>query len=850
MRFKHKFQILKPFAEIYSQSAAGQPHPALLNDLKNSLRSLQRGMLLLTSLILSTVAGAAGDLPSISGDPFDVLDPEEAFVIDVVDTQPTSVAINFAIEEGYYLYRKKISVEAAQPGLDIITTESAPGIETEDEFFGKTEIYRNSTDIIARFNAPESTSGTPATAKIKLHYQGCADIGICYPPQEKVLSISIPAANGNTSPGSTPGQGNATPDDSNLTRNDSASALSEGNSTPGSSPLSVTDKLASLLGDDEPELLPPDIAFVPSVGTQVNDTLPVRFAIEEGYYLYKDKISATLIDADGAQIRQVSLQKGKLKDDAYFGRVEVFRNSTEATLLLENISKTTSATLSVNYQGCADIGVCFPPQTTTLPVSLLPVAAISTSAAAPIKIAEAKTVAAVSNTSVSSTAVPQSEQDRLASTLSTSSIWIIIATFFGLGLLLAFTPCVFPMVPILSSLIVGQGDSITTKKAFALSLTYVLAMALTYTIAGVIVGLSGENIQVWFQNPWVLSGFALLFVLLSLSMFGFYELQMPNAIQQKLNGLSNNAEGGTFIGAGIMGFLSALIVGPCVTAPLVGALIFIANTGDALVGGAALFALSMGMGAPLLIIGASCGKLLPKSGAWMNATKAVFGVLLLALAIWMLSRIMPASITMALSATLLIVSGIYLGATDALSPGVSGWRKLSKGMGLVVLVYGMTLLVGAVSGGHSLLKPLQGMFAAGGSGGSDSSGNSDSAHAGELAFQRIRSVDELQQVVASAAQNQQTVMLDFYADWCISCKEMEAFTFTDQGVQQRLKNTVLIQADVTENNSDDKALLKKFGLFGPPGIIFYAPDGTEIEPARMVGFMSADKFSAHLDRFL
>jgi thiol:disulfide interchange protein DsbD len=431
-----------------------------------------------------------------------------------------------------------------------------------------------------------------------------------------------------------------------------------------------------------------------------------------------------------------------------------------------------------------------------------------------------------------------SEQDQIAQTLAAGDTWLIVLSFFGAGLLLAFTPCVFPMIPILSGIVVGQGEDITTRKAFTLSVVYVLAMALTYTVVGVLVGLSGESIQAWFQNPWVLSVFAAIFVLLSLSMFGFYELQMPNSIQSRLTEISNSQQGGTLVGVGIMGFLSALIVGPCVTAPLVGALIYIAQTGDAVLGGLALFALSLGMGVPLVAIGTSAGKLLPRAGAWMDAVKAVFGVLLLAVGIWMLERILPTAVTMALWGMLLIVSAIYMGALEPVSETASGWRRLWKGGGLVLMVYGALMLVGAAAGGKDVLQPLKGVVAAG-------SGAAE-AH---LTFKPVKGIADLERELEIAQAQNRTVMLDFYADWCTSCKEMEKYTFTDPQVHQALANTVVLQTDVTANDELDQALMKRFGIFGPPAILFFGPQGEERRSYRVVGFVPADKFAEHVRRF-
>ena len=598
--------------------------------------------------------------------------------------------------------------------------------------------------------------------------------------------------------------------------------------------------LSSLSGDEEEEFLDPDVAFVVTAKLGDAGTIKTNWLIQDGYYLYKDKISVTPADESQIKLGELPLPEGEEKEDEYFGLIVSIDHEFNAEIPITHLASNEGAVdLIFKYQGCAKAGLCYPPITKTLRVNLDSTTTNLTSVS--------DSDDGVGSPSSTGTEF-QSEQDKIAGTLASGKLWFTVFFFFGLGLLLAFTPCVFPMIPILSSIIVGQGEEISTSKAFSLSLVYVLAMAVTYTIAGVIVGLSGENIQIWFQNPWVISVFAGIFVLLSLAMFGFYELQMPSGIQSKLNSISSNQEQGSYVGAGIMGLLSALIVGPCVTAPLIGALIYIAETGDALVGGVALFALSMGMGAPLLAIGTSAGKVLPKAGPWMDAVKAVFGVLLLALAIWMLERILPAPIILLLSGALLIVSAIYLGALDAIKEGASGWSKLWKGMGLISLVYGAILVIGAAGGSHSLLQPLQGIA------GTQQIASNDAAHSSTsskhaLPFQQIKGLDGLQTALNQAAKEGRPVMLDFYADWCISCKEMEAFTFSDGGVQKSLNNFVMLQADVTKNDDVDKALLKELGLFGPPAILFYDPSGNELRNFRVVGFMDAGKFSAHIENF-
>ena len=587
---------------------------------------------------------------------------------------------------------------------------------------------------------------------------------------------------------------------------------------------------------NEDEFLDPDVAFQVSIDQADANSIVTNWHVEDGYYLYKDKINVSVADDSKLTLGAMELPKGKEKMDEYFGKIVSIDHSFQSNIPVQQVASNTNAVdLIVKYQGCAKAGLCYPPITKTLKVSF------NNSGGAGTSNSSVNTTTNSSN----NTAGFQSEQDRIANTLASGKLWFTVISFFGLGLLLAFTPCVFPMIPILSSIIVGQGDSISTSKAFSLSSVYVLAMAVTYTVAGVIVGLSGENIQIWFQNPWVLSVFAGIFVLLSLAMFGFYELQMPNAVQSKLNSISSGQKQGSYVGAGIMGFLSALIVGPCVTAPLIGALIYIANTGDALVGGIALFALSMGMGAPLLAIGTSAGKVLPKAGAWMDTVKAVFGVMMLGLAIWMLERILPASIILVLVGALLIVSAIYMGALDAIKEGASGWSKLWKGLGLISLVYGAVLVIGAAGGGHSLLQPLQGLSAP-----QMASTTSDESHGDHaLPFQQVKGINELNAAIQKASNEGKPVMLDFYADWCISCKEMESFTFSDNGVQKSLENFVFLQADVTDNDELDKALLNQLGLFGPPAILFYDAGGNELRNYRVVGFMDAPKFASHIENF-
>lgn len=573
--------------------------------------------------------------------------------------------------------------------------------------------------------------------------------------------------------------------------------------------------LADLLGEEEEEFLPPDEAFeFRAYANEGDGTITAEWVLADGYYLYKEQFRFEAVDAEGITLGEPRFPAGVIHTDEFFGEQEVFYQQVSVEVPVAGAAGTPFS-LRVRYQGCADAGLCYPPIFKTVNLE-----------------APGGEAAAATGVRTAPANVNLSEQDRLAKLIREGNIFWVMLAFVGFGLLLTFTPCVLPMVPILSSIIVGQ-KNITTKKAFVLSLVYVLAMALTYTIAGVLAGLFGANLQAMFQNPYVLVAFAAVFVLLSLSMFGFYDLQIPASWQDRLARLSSRQEGGTLPGVAIMGFLSALIVGPCVAAPLAGALIVIGQSGDPVRGGLALFALSMGMGIPLLLVGTGFGKFVPKAGGWMTAVKGVFGVLLLAVALYLLERVLPGEITVALWALLAIVSAVYMGA---FAVPASGWQKLWKGLGLAVFVWGALLLVGLASGRADLFTPLKNF-----TGGAV-------VEEEHLPFKRIKTVDDLERELEQAAAMNKPVMLDFYADWCISCKEMERYTFTDPAVRQALNDAVLLQADVTKNDAADQALLSRFGLYGPPGIIFFNRDGEELEHLTVVGFKPADEFAAIVKR--
>ncbi len=578
-------------------------------------------------------------------------------------------------------------------------------------------------------------------------------------------------------------------------------------------------------------------AYQFSASVENPSRLRLYWKIADDTFLYQQELKFSIEDAEGVAIGSYQLPEPEIKADTIrpdgtIGDMAIYHDDIELMVdLVRTNTAATDITLVARYQGCADRGICYPPVKQRIPLSLPAI-----DAATPVALTTTSAAMVVADEQVFS------ETDQLTNTLAGGSIWLVIATFFGLGLLLSLTPCVFPMIPILSGIIAGQGDKITTGKAFILSLIYVLSMAVTYTIIGVLAGLFGANIQAAFQDPWILSAFAALFVLLALSMFGFYELQLPSSWQSKLSNISNRQKGGSYAGVAVMGLLSALIVGPCVAPPLAGALIYIGQTGDAVLGGLALFALSMGMGTPVIAIGTSAGKLLPKAGAWMDAVKAVFGVLMLAVAIVMLERIIPASVAMVLWGTLLITSAVYMGALRQLNVEEHGWAKLWKGLGVVLLIYGSLMLAGAAAGGKDTVQPLRGLIAQGGG------SNSENRH---LNFKPIKSVADLKREIALASNQGKPVMLDFVADWCVTCKEMERYTFSDPKVINALSNHVLLQADVTENDAQDQALLQgHFGMPGPPAIFFYNTAGEEQRPYRVVGFMTADEFTANINKAL
>ena len=736
--------------------------------------SLIARLLLAATLLAPLLSFAADDQPPR---------PEEVFRYVVFDAGD-AIEIDWAVDDGFYMYQSAFGFESADPAIVLGEPELPEGKVYNDEFLGEQVIYRGNFFV----RIPYTASGKkPASFMLTINSRGCTDGGFCYMPQTWVetVELSEPVADGGKI------------------------------------------DLGGLAGGNASEFPPPEEVFFPDVFPVDGNTVEIGIRIEPGFYVYKHRITAKSLSPD-AQAGQLDLPKGKLKYDEFFGESEVYYDEVIGRLAIARATpEAMDLELEVGYQGCADGGLCYLPQTEVMTVSLPAAKVVSDlSAAAP---------------SGGIPAAPVSEQARLAQIITGSSIWVAAGVFFLAGLGLAFTPCVLPMVPILSGIIAGEGDDVSSMRGFTLALSYVMGMAIIYTGAGVAAAAAGMQLQATFNQPWILILFSGLFILLALGMFGAYDLQMPSSVQSKLAGISGQQKSGTMIGAFIMGALSALVVTACVAPALIAALTVMAQSGDMVRGGVALFAMSLGMGAPLLLVGAAQGKLLPKAGPWMVAIKGAFGFMMLGLAIWMLSRILPGTITLALWAVLTFMAGVFMGGLTTFGPEASPAQKMGKGFGVLAMIWGVLMVLGAVTGGSNPLQPLASVSFGG-------AGDATVASHDELPFQRIKTVTDLDREIAAASQQGKSVMLDFYADWCVSCKEMEAWTFTDAGVQAALSNTVWLQADVTANDAEDKALLDRFGVFGPPTIIFFGTDGQQRHGYEVVGYMKAEPFADHVQQ--
>jgi len=577
-------------------------------------------------------------------------------------------------------------------------------------------------------------------------------------------------------------------------------------------------------GGDSGRFLPPDQAFQ-LAGHGSPDGVELHWRIADGYYLYKRRFK---IKAVSGRLGSPVFPPGDVKQDPNFGRVVVYHHQVTLSVPVARRPADGTVRLAITYQGCADAGLCYAPITRQVVVSM----PAATGAADTTSGQQAQTSAGPS----------LSEQGRLARLVQQSSpVWFVLV-FFGLGVLLAFTPCVLPMVPVLAGIIGGERERLSWRRGLGLSLAYVISMALVYTALGVAAGFAGTGLQGLFEAPWLIALFAAVFVLLAGSLFGFYELRLPASFTDRVAALSGRQRGGTWIGAVLMGALSALIVSPCVAAPLAGAVIVIGQAGEPARGGLALFALALGMGAPLIAYGTLAGRFLPRSGGWMSAIQRLLGVVMLAYAVWLLSRILPPPVTLALYGLVGIVAAVFLGAFDRLSPGSSAGRRVGKSVGLAALVWALALLVGAAAGGRDPLSPLAGLASGGGSG--------VSSRAPGPAYHPVHSVAELQKALATAVTAHRPVMVDFYADWCTSCLEMEHTTFRDKTVRAALARMQVLRADVTADTPSSRALLKRFGLYGPPAYLFYDARGKALSGDTVVGYEGVPVFMAHLRRAL
>lgn len=770
-------------------------------------RVFRRGTVLRQALLcLCTLATLAPLLAwsQLRADDPPLLAVEDAFTFSAVP-RGQLVRVKATVQDGYYLYRDRIRVESRTAGVEIAEILLPFGEQKDDPLFGTVQVYRGQAVIDVALKAASPVLGP---VEVALTSQGCADLGVCYPPDTRLLKVAFGAVGG-------------------LATGSPTGGLLASSESQGASQLSVLDRFGQAFGESTgaaagaqsgDPFLPVDQAFAMRAPRGEANAVSIGFDIADGYYLYRSRMAFEVVSPESARLGAAELPAGKEKHDAYFGAQQVYYNRVQMRVPVQGLAANSTLQMKVSFQGCAEAGLCYPPQERVLPILF-------------------GATSALDETSSTSLNGELSETDQLARSVSNDALLLVLGTFFLAGLLLAFTPCVLPMIPILSAIIAGQKDVPNAKSGLALSIVYVLAMSLTYTAAGVIAALFGQNLQALFQHPAVLIGFTGVFVVLALSMFGFYELQLPLALQNRLAALSQRQRGGSYYGVAIMGVLSALIVGPCVAAPLAAALIVIGTAADPLRGGLALFALSLGMGVPLLVVGAFGPRLLPRAGPWMVMVKQLFGVMLLAVAIYLLSRVIADAVELALWSALALLSAVFVYRagtggrlmTSRLHPAVLARVFVS----VVFAAYGGALAVGAFTGAHDPLRPLAGV-------------------AGEqhrsLPFERVKSVADLDRVLAQAREDGRMVMLDFYADWCVSCVEMERDTFIQPTVHAALRDVVLIQADVTVYDDADKALMDRFGLHGPPAILFFGRDGRERRASRVIGFMGAEEFRMHVVR--
>jgi len=720
-------------------------------------------------------------------DPQELLEPDQAFALSVRVRDAETLEASWKIAKGYYMYRDKFRFESLDPALTLKPAVIPAGKKKEDPSFGVVETYVNTVTI--RLPIGQRTGGAQ-TAKLRITAQGCNEpVGVCYPPMVKEVNVALPPLK---------------------------VAATE---TKPSGVKSLKDLVGLIEPSNNQEFLPPDQAFV--LATEVTDanTVTARVRIAPGYYLYRDKSSVKLTRGDGVKLGKPDITRGKVKDDPYLGKTEVVYGELGIRIPVERKSATpTDIELEVGYQGCAEKGICYPPATKRVSLRL-PVAGAGAGKPAITPL--------VSKTP----------------TVEGTGYFSYILAAFGVGLLLTFTPCVLPMIPILSGMIVRSGDQTISKlQGGLLSYSYVLGTAATYTAAGVLAGATGGQLQAYFQNPWAIGSFAAILSFLALSMFGLFDLQMPSFIQSRLHYHSHKVKGGSYIGAFILGIVSALIVGACVSPVLLSVLGVAIATKDPVLGGGIMFAMAHGQGIILVAVGVGAGFLLPKAGPWMDRVKYVFGVMLIGVAIYLLGTL-PQVPVLLLWSMLLIVTAVFLGATQSLPKEAGGWQYLWKGFGTFLLLWGVLALFGGLIGERDILKPVPLQNLASLTAGAPAT----AAPAGEL-FQRYTQLKDIEDALARAKREGKPALLDFYATWCTDCVRMEKTTFADPRVRAVLKNYMLIKADVTDNNDASTAIKQKFGVFGPPALLLFAANGEEKPELRFYGYRNVEEFLALLGK--
>jgi len=733
----------------------------------------------------------------------ELLEPDKAFAF-AATIKDDQVQLVWTIADGYYLYRDKTRISTSNTGVSLGTIDLPKGKIKKDEFFGDVSILRNQISTSAKVTRNDSSvESFDLTAK----FQGCADLGVCYPPITKTITLALADIS----------QTDARQPNSNALAN-----------------LGAFSQNVGAGGDDD--VLEPDQAFQYQIELKDPNTLVARWQIAPDHYMYRDKIKFNLVDSSGVSLGQIVTPAGEKKHDEFFGDIEVYHHQAEARIpLIRSSKEAQSLSIKATYQGCAELtGICYPPIKKTSQFKL-PVTTTLLSAAE---------AAPASSDAAPASEVFVSEQDKSLQVLQSGNVIEILLYFFFGGLALAFTACMYPMIPILSSIIVGHGEKINRGTAFAISMAYVQSMAVTFGIMGAAVALfaGGINLQAYFQSPWILIPFAILFVALAFSMFGFYSIQMPASVQGWLSTFSNKQEGGTLHGAIFMGAASALIIGPCAGPVIIGALAYVAAESDPLLGFLSMFILGNGLGLPLLAVGTLGGHVLPRAGTWMDTVKAAAGVVLIAIALLFLERIsfISSTMIMLLWATLIIVTGIYMGALEHIKEGASGWHKLWKGLGLVFIIYGAIVMLGGLTGARNFNDPLHGS--------SLTMGGGSSSVEKHLQFKRIKTADDLKRELIAAQASGKFVMLDFYADWCTYCKQFEDYVFNKPDVQELLKDFVLLQADVTDNDEQDQELNKFTQVQAPPAILFFNKQGEEIKQYRIVGAMDHPTFIEHVKK--